>query len=257
MIEANYNEESKTITYKTVKENDDTDRSFTAKFQLIYSYHDNNGQVCNLHSDWVYVTQPAAPILNVVPIDATIGYESQKTATMQISAATDIDLNNAEFSRIKWLKNVQGDEISKPDWIDVSLSENKQAMTLTTLEKNETGQPRTTHFKLFLKYNDEEICSDYLSVTQNPSTNIELTYTPSELNSNAQDLTGTLIATVVDYQLTNLNYRILWYADATGQNVIDKPDWIDIVGFSQDRKTITYKTLKANEGNQPRSAISR
>ena len=190
-IEANYNEESKTVTYKTVKENDDTEWSPTAKFQLLYSYHDNAGEYHNLHSDWVTVKQPAAPILNVVPIDATIGYESQKTATMQISAATDtdIDLNNAEFSRIKWLKNVQGDEISKPDWIDVSLSENKQAMTLTTLEKNETGQPRTTHFKLFLKYNDEEICSDYLSVTQNPSTNIELTYTPSELNSNAQDLT--------------------------------------------------------------------
>ena len=63
-----------------------------------------------------------------------------------------------------------------------------------------------------------------------------------------------MIATVVDYQLTNLNYRILWYADATGQNEIDKPDWIDIVDCNKDRKTFTYKTLKANEGNQPRSA---
>lgn len=252
-IEVKYDDESKTITYKTIKENDDTDRSLTAKFQLLYGYRDNTGVYHNLHSDWVTVTQPAAPVLTVVPIDATIGYESQKTATMQISA-TDIDLNNAEFSRIKWLKNVQGDEISKPDWIDVSLSENKQAMTLTTLEKNETGQPRTANFKLFLKYNGEEICTDFLSVTQNPSTKPELTYTPSEMVSNAKDLTGTLIATVVDYQLSNLNYRIRWYSDATGQNENDQPDWIDIVGCSQDRKTFTYQTLEANESNQPRSA---
>ena len=252
-IEANYNEESKTVTYKTVKENDDTKWSPTAKFQLLYGYRDNTGVYRNLHSDWVTVTQPAAPVLKVNPETITIGYEPQKTATMQISA-TDIDLNDAEFSRIKWLKNVQGDEISKPDWIDVSLNDNKQALTITTLEKNETGQPRTANFKLFMKYNDEEICSDYLSVTQNPSTNIELTYTPSELSSNAQDLTGTLIATVVDYQLTNLNYRILWYANATGQNEIEKPDWIDIVDCSQDRKTFTYKTLEANEGNKPREA---
>lgn len=251
-IEANYDMDNNTVIYKAKSEND-TNQPRTAHFQLQLRYHDNNGTLRWIWGNHVRITQPAAAVLKADPLATTMGNESQKTAKLQISA-TNIDWNNTQFSKIKWLKGVQGGEISKPDWIEASPSDNLQEITVTTLEENTTDKPRTAYFKLFLKHNEEEICTDLLSVTQNPSTKPELTYTPSELGSNAEGITGTLMTTAGNYELSNLNYRIRWYTDATGQNEIDRPNWIDIVDCSKDRKTFTYKTLETNESNQPREA---